>query len=75
MADLFAVFDNYVLIGEVKITARSSVIEQLEITIESIRRNRPELLESKRIIPVIFSMRPKYIRRECGEKGIFLTDG
>ncbi|ABP95123.1 hypothetical protein HA72_0952 [Metallosphaera sedula] len=74
-ADLFAVFDNYVLIGEVKIKAEPSAIRQLESTIESIRRNRPELLEGKKIIPVIFSMRPKYIQRECEEKGIFLTDG
>ncbi|BBL46949.1 hypothetical protein [Metallosphaera sedula] len=43
--------------------------------IESIRRNRSELLEGKRIIPVIFFMRPKYIQREYEEKGIFLTGG
>ncbi|WP_238027425.1 hypothetical protein, partial [Metallosphaera javensis (ex Hofmann et al. 2022)] len=73
--DLFATFDNYVLIGEVKVTARSGAVEQLEYAIDSIRKNRPELIEGKKIIPVIFSMRPKYIQKECEEKGIFLTDG
>jgi len=73
--DIFADLGDKLILGEVKARAGVRAVEQLENTIKTLLRAKPDF-QNKKIIPVIYAKRyTEELIEACEKKGIYLTTG